>query len=98
MQTSFLQLAAFAFTCLVFGGLGYLASKRLKQPIAIFTWVLIVAATLVLGSFFAATAKLVSIFGFDVYVNWSVRVFGVGLIIGLLIHLARSRQVRKSET
>jgi len=96
MQTSILETFSFVFTWLLFGGLGYFSSKRFKQPIAIFTWVLIVAATF-LASFFSVTAKLISIFGFQVYVNWALRAFGVGLIIGLLIQLLRSHHVRKLE-
>ena len=98
MQTSLLELVSLAFTWLVFGGLGYLYSKRFKQPIAIYSWALIVVVTFVLGSFFSSTAKLMSIFGFDIFVNWSIRAFGIGLIIGLLIQALRLHRVHATKT
>jgi len=97
MQTLALDIASLAFTWSVFGGLGYFFAKRFKQPVSIVIWVLIILAT-AFAVLLGTSAKLISVFGFEVFLNWSLRAFGIGLIIGLLVRLLKVDKVHTPAT
>ncbi len=96
MQTTSLEIVSFVFTYLVLAGVGYWFSGRFKQPVAVFTWVVIIIIT-ILAAFVGIGTRLIAIFSFAIYLSWCLQAFCFGLIIGLLIKLIKFKLDSESE-
>lgn len=82
MQFSFFQVLAIIFTYLLFGFFGYRVSARIKRPVALAIWIVLVIATLA-SPFVMPGAILLGIDDFRIYINFSLQAIGLGMIIGL---------------
>jgi hypothetical protein len=95
MGTIIIGVGSIALAYFVLGAVGYLLAKKFKQPVTTATWVLIIIAT-ILAPFVGISIRLISIFGFTIYLNRCLHAFGIGLIIGLVIELMRFRAGHKT--
>lgn len=84
MQISLINILSFVVTYSIGGVIGYVYSKKIKQPVSVIMWVIIIAAT-ILSGFVGINTALISIFEFTINLNWSLQGFGLGVIIGLLL-------------
>lgn len=82
MQFSFLQIPAIIFTYLIFGFLGFRISARIKRPVSMLVWIVLVIATLA-APFIMPGATLVGAGNVGIYINFSLQAIGLGMIIGL---------------
>lgn len=84
MKFSQIDFPALIFTYLVFGTVGFFACRRIKQPAGAHTVVLVIIA-----AFFARwvgiSIRLVSVFGFSIYLNWVLQALLLGVLLSLLI-------------
>ncbi len=67
----------------LFGGLGVFLAGRVKLPVTVGTWALIVAAALA-APFVGPSTALVSIFGVSLLLNWAITSCCLGVLAGLL--------------
>lgn len=84
MQVSFLDILALVSAYAVFGFLGFRVSKRFKRPVSLATWITLIVVTFAVACYLLGpNSFLVSVFGFNIYINSSLQAIGVGIIIGL---------------
>jgi hypothetical protein len=81
-------------TLLVFAACGVVIARRFKQPVALLTWVALVVG-IVVASYVGTHTRLLSVFGFDVYLNRALQSLGIGIVVGLLIRMAMARRPRR---
>ena len=81
MQFSFLQVLAIIITYLLFGFLGYRISGKIKRPVSMVIWIVLVPVTL--ATPFAPGAILIGGGDFNIYINFSLQAIGLGMILGL---------------
>ncbi len=79
-----MQLFSLFATLLIFGAIGYWVAGKLKRPVPISTVIIIIVAT-ALAVYVGISVRLISIFGFTIYLNWALSAFGLGMIANLLI-------------
>lgn len=77
-------------TYLIVGFVGLKQARRFKRPPSAIWWILLVAGTVVLGYLFQST-RLISVFGFDIYFNWILQAFPLGLLTGLVVQELKRR-------
>ena len=77
----------------VFGAAGWLVSRRLRLPVALWTWGLLILAA-VLGAF--VRSWLVSILGFTLHANWAIVSCCLGVLAGLAVRSLTPREVGRS--
>lgn len=75
-------------TVCLFGGAGWLIAQRLRLPVALYTWILLLLA--VLGGSFVKF-WLVSLFGFTIYANWVIVACCGGVLVGLIVRNLATR-------
>lgn len=92
MQISFIYILSFVVTYFTGGSIGYFYSRRIKLPVSIIMWIVIVAATIFSG-FIGINTALISIMGFTINLNWCLQSFGIGVIIRLLL---KTRKLKSS--
>lgn len=68
-------------TVCLFGGAGWLIAQRLRLPVAIYTWMILLLMALG-GSF--VKFWLVALFGFTIYANWAIVACCAGVLVGLV--------------
>ena len=77
----------------VIGWIGFRQVRRFKRPVNVLAWVLLVIGAVVLGYVFPSAAFL-SVFGFTVYVSWTLHAFVLGLLAGLVVReIRQNRQI-----
>jgi hypothetical protein len=76
-------------TLCLFGALGLRLAGRFKRPVRLRTYVLLAVAAVV-GSFVGIQARIVSVFGVQLLLNWAIASCCLGMLVGLL---ARRRAV-----
>jgi hypothetical protein len=74
----------------LFGATGWFVSQRLRLPVALWTWSLMVLAAVV-GIF--VRFWVVSLFGFTIYANWAIVSCCLGALVGLTVRSFARRQV-----
>jgi len=77
----------------LFGAAGWFVSRRLRVPVALRTWGLLILAAL-LGLF--VRFWLVSVFGFTVYANWAIVSCCLGVLAGLTVRSVARTEVGRS--
>jgi hypothetical protein len=77
-------------TFLVFLYIGWWLATRVKLPVRVHTWLLIVVA-LFLGSFVGIGTYAVNVFGVGIRVSWVVPSFCLGLLVRLLVRTRLER-------
>lgn len=82
MQFSFFQVLAIFLTYLLFGFLGYWISRKIKRPVSMAIWFVIVIATLA-APFIRPEVILLGIDEFRVFLNFTLQAIGLGMILGL---------------
>ena len=76
-----------------FGAVGWFVSQRLRLPVALHTWGLLMLGAL-LGLF--VRFWVVSLFGFTVYANWAIVSCCVGVLVGLTVRSVARTEVGQS--
>jgi hypothetical protein len=85
----YLDALARLVTVGLFGATGWFVSQRLRVPVGLWTWGLIVLAAL-LGIF--VRFWIVSVFGFTINANWAIVSCCIGVLVGLTVRtFARGR-------
>jgi len=84
MRLSQIEISALIFTYLVFGTAGFAACRRVKQPVGVLALVLVIVGALLAG-WVGISVRVVSIFGFSIYLNWALQAFLLGVLLSLLI-------------
>jgi len=79
------------FSYTVFGIIGFIISKKLKQPASFLHWAAIILLFL-FSNFVGVDTRIISIFQFTIYLNNSL----VGLGIGILLRFIYRQFNRKS--
>ncbi len=77
-------------TLVVFGSIGSLIAPRLKMPVPIRTWVLLVIAVIV-GSFVGVDTWMVSVYGVGLLLNWAIVSFCLGVLLRLMVRTFAQR-------
>ena len=77
-------------TYVVFGGIGFVFSRRFKKPMTVTTWVIIAVAT-ILSQWTLPSTQIIDIFGFKMFVNYSLQGFFCGILAGLSIRAIKAR-------
>ena len=85
MPSFFILILVFIITYVVFGYLGYQLSHKIKRPVSLTSWVVLVTATFV-GSYFMRSARFLDVFTFTADINNALQAIGIGVIIGLAKH------------
>ncbi len=85
-----IEAASNIITYLVFIFLGYKYSKRIGIPLGVIKWIALVLATLI--SMFVKFT-LFDVFNFTVQSNWLLNGLGLGIIIGLLTKMIKTKPV-----
>ena len=80
-------------TVVLFGAAGWFVSRRLRVPAALWTWGLLILATL-LGLF--VRFWLMSVFGFTFYANWAIVSCCLGVLVGLTVRSVARTEVGRS--
>jgi hypothetical protein len=84
MKLSQINISALIFAYLVFGTVGFAAFWRVKQPARAYALVLLIIAASLAG-WVGISVRVVSIFGFTMYLNWALQAFLLGVLLSLLI-------------
>ncbi|HYK88070.1 MAG TPA: hypothetical protein VE398_04840 [Acidobacteriota bacterium] len=84
MYLSQIELTALSVTYAASGTCGYLAGSRVRRPVRALTLVPLIIATAVAG-YVGISTRLISVFGFNIYLNWALQAFGLGMLVNLLI-------------
>ena len=71
-------------TLCVFGFIGLFVAWRLKVPVPVRTWVLLVIAVVV-GCFVGVNTALLSVAGVSLLLNWAIASCCLGVLVGLLV-------------
>lgn len=71
-------------TLCVFGSIGLFVAWRLKVPVPVWTWILLVIAVVV-GCFVGVNTALLSVFGVGLLLNWAIASCCLGVLVGLLV-------------
>jgi uncharacterized membrane protein YjjB (DUF3815 family) len=79
-------------TLCVFAGLGAFISRWFKLPVRSLTWGLLALGAL-LGSFVGRGTSILSLFGFEVLLNWAIASCCVGTLIGLYARTSRTKKL-----
>ncbi len=80
-------------TYLIVGFAGYKQTRWFRRPPSTISRLSLVVGTVVSGFLFRST-RLISIFGFNIYLNWILQAFPLGLLTGLVLReLKRRRQL-----
>lgn len=90
MSFLILRVLALLITLLVFGSIGYRLSQRMKSPVSLATWIILVLFTLFVGTF-TNLGILVGFFQFRIFASCALTALGVGAIIGLATREIRRR-------
>jgi hypothetical protein len=78
-------------TFFIFAGVGSLLAARLKVPVRLMTWILMVVGILV-GAYIGPQSSLVLVFGVGIYVNWAIQSCCLGMLAVLTARtFARNR-------
>jgi hypothetical protein len=93
MGLPLVEIAACIFTYLVLGSAGYVLARKIKTPSSPWVWVLLIAGTLLAG-YVGVGARVISIFQFAMYLNWCLQAFGIGVIIGFIVRIVRSKTAK----
>jgi hypothetical protein len=79
-----IQIVSLLFTLLLFGTTGYHIAGKLRWPARMWTVAIIVISTLV-AVYVGVSLRLISIYGFTIYLNWALTSFGLGAIFNILL-------------
>jgi hypothetical protein len=78
-----IQILSLLATLLLFGTIGYHVAKKLRWPVRMWTVVIIVISTL-MTVYVGVSLRLISIYGFTIYLNWALTSLGLGAIFNIL--------------
>lgn len=96
MQDSWTEIIALVVTYAVFGALGFPLAGRFRRPVTVPTWIFVVWGTLFAGSvYIGKSARLISIFGFNVYFNAALQALSLGVLLGLVVREIKMRRPLK---
>jgi hypothetical protein len=91
------NILALLTTYLVFGGIGYVISKKFKKPPTLITWILLIIGTAMSAYIgIGPNAYLISIFGFNIHINFALQALGIGIILGLMVREIKRRTTLRS--
>jgi hypothetical protein len=76
-------------TYVVFGGLGYLLSRRFKKHLTVRTWVTLAIAT-IFSQWVLPNVRIIDIFDFKMFVNFSLQGFFLGILAGFSIRAIKA--------
>ncbi len=79
-----LEWLAIMLTFLIFGSLGYGLGRRFRRPVSIAALVAVTLLTIA-GSYIMISTRLVSAFGFTIYMNQALVALGSGILLNLLV-------------
>ena len=77
-------------TYVVFGGIGFLLSRRFKKPLTVTAWIILAVVT-ILSQWILPSTQIIDIFGFRMFVNYSLQGFFGGMLVGLSIRAIKAR-------
>lgn len=83
------EFIALISTYVVFGGIGFLLSRRFKKPLTVNTWIILAVAT-ILSQWILPSARVIDIFGFKMFVNYSLQGFFGGVLTGFSIRAIKA--------
>ncbi len=83
------QFIALISTYIVFGGIGYLISRRFKKRLTANTWITLAVAT-IFAQWVMPNALVVGIFEFKMFANYCLQGFFGGLLSGLSIRAIKT--------
>jgi hypothetical protein len=89
MDEAFKEAISVVMTYGVVGAIGFTQARRIRKPVRMQTWVLLVVGVGSVG-YLLTSARLISMYGFTVYVSWVLQAFMLGLLIGVMV-----REMRK---
>jgi len=90
MQIALGNIAGVVIAYLSFGFFGLRLSRKFKQPVSLFTWLILALAAL-LALFLLPHAILVGIFEVKVFVSTALHATAIGVLIGLVIREIRPK-------
>lgn len=64
-------------------------------PAAPATWVALLVGGLVVR-YAGRNTRLLFVFGFDVHLNWALQSLGIGIVVGLLIRMAKAGRLART--
>ena len=85
-----LEFIALISTYVLFGGIGFVLSRRLKKPLSVNMWIILAVAT-ILSQWIVPNARIIDIFGFKMFVNYSLQGFFSGMLAGFSIRAIKAR-------
>ena len=74
----------------VFGGIGFLLSRRFKKTLTVTTWVVLAVVT-ILSQWILPSTQIIDIFGLRMFFNYSLQGFFGGMVAGLSIRAIKAR-------
>ena len=78
-----INLLSILFTFAAFGVMGFYLSRKFPRPISVQIWIILALGTIA-SQWIAPGARLVSIFEFQISINYSLQALGAGIIAGLV--------------
>jgi hypothetical protein len=83
MDDTLKEAVSVVITYAVVGAVGFRQARRIRKHLRTQTWVLLVVGVGSVG-YLLTNARLITIFGFTVYVSWVLQAFMLGLLIGVV--------------
>ena len=85
-----LEIIAFFFTYILFGGIGYLLSGQFKKSLTVSTFAILLLLTII-SQWILPGAKMIGVFDFNMYMNFSLQALFGGVLLGRGIRAIKTR-------
>ncbi len=84
-----IEIVAFAVTYILLGAIGYLLSRRSKQPLTVPIFIVFFIMTILSQTILPST-RLIGVFGFNIYFGSSLQALLAGILLGRTIRAIRT--------